>query len=118
MHIDPIKPVLKAPGIERLKLLSEQLLSSFAFKLNLRRYNLAPYSVKLEERCETRSDGYREVMIHVVSGPDMEAERLLLRNRVMPMLVERQGLTLVHLSAQRKRFWWDKGYLGGVWGLF
>ena len=26
----------------------------------------------------------------------------------------RQGLTLVHLSAQRKRFCWDKGYFGGV----
>jgi hypothetical protein len=26
----------------------------------------------------------------------------------------RQGLTPVHLSAPRKRFWWDKGYLGGV----
>ena len=25
-----------------------------------------------------------------------------------------QGLTLVHLSAHRKRFWWDKGYLGCV----
>jgi len=25
-----------------------------------------------------------------------------------------QGLTLVHLSAQRKRFLRDKGYLGGV----
>ena len=25
-----------------------------------------------------------------------------------------QGLTLVHLSAQRKRFQWDKGYLGGI----
>jgi len=29
-----------------------------------------------------------------------------------------QGRTLVHLSAQRKRFCWDKGYLGGVYGLF
>jgi len=29
-----------------------------------------------------------------------------------------QGLTLVHLSAQRKRSWWDKGYLWGVWGVF
>ena len=27
-----------------------------------------------------------------------------------------QGLTPVHLSAQRKRFWSDKGYLGGVFG--
>jgi len=25
-----------------------------------------------------------------------------------------QGRTLVHLTAQRKRFWWDKGYVGGV----
>jgi len=30
----------------------------------------------------------------------------------------RQGLNLVHLSAQRRRFWWDKGYLGGVEGVF
>jgi len=29
-----------------------------------------------------------------------------------------QGRTLVHLSAQCKRFWWDKEYLGGVYGLF
>jgi hypothetical protein len=25
-----------------------------------------------------------------------------------------QGLTLVHVSAERKRFLWDKGCLGGV----
>jgi len=30
----------------------------------------------------------------------------------------RQGLTLAHLSAQLERFWWDKGYLGGVKGVF
>jgi len=29
-----------------------------------------------------------------------------------------QGLTLVHLSAQRKRFLWDKGYSGGVQEVF
>jgi hypothetical protein len=29
-----------------------------------------------------------------------------------------QGRTLVHLSAQRKRFRLDKGYLGGVQGVF
>jgi len=28
------------------------------------------------------------------------------------------GLAPVHLSAQRKRYWWDQGYLGGVWGVF
>jgi len=29
-----------------------------------------------------------------------------------------QGLTLVHLSAQGKRFWLDKGFLRGVQGVF
>ena len=29
-----------------------------------------------------------------------------------------QGLTLVHLSAQHKRFSWDKGYSGGGKGVF
>jgi hypothetical protein len=29
-----------------------------------------------------------------------------------------QGHTLVHLTAQRKRYWWDEGYLGSVQGVF
>ena len=40
MQVDPIKPTLKAPGIHRLKLNYVKLLSNFAFKFNLRRYNL------------------------------------------------------------------------------
>jgi hypothetical protein len=32
-----MKPVLKAPGTERLKLKYEELLSNFGFKFNLRR---------------------------------------------------------------------------------
>ena len=38
MHVDPIKPTLKAPGTMRLKLKYGKLLSSFAFRFNLRRY--------------------------------------------------------------------------------
>jgi hypothetical protein len=38
VHIDPIKPKLKPPGTKRLKLKCDILLSSFAFKFNLRRY--------------------------------------------------------------------------------
>jgi len=38
VQVDPIKPTLKAPGIERLKLKHEELLSNFGFKFNLRRY--------------------------------------------------------------------------------
>ena len=36
--VDPDKPTLKAPGIERLKLQYEELLSYFGFRFNLRRY--------------------------------------------------------------------------------
>ena len=39
MQLDPIKPTLKAPGTERLKLIYDELLSSFAFNFNLRRYS-------------------------------------------------------------------------------
>eukprot|EP00982_Pelagococcus_subviridis_P016475 31479-Pelagococcus_subviridis.AAC.37 len=49
---------------------------------------LAPYSAHLEKTCETRDDGYREVLIHVISGPGMEAERLVLRDKVCPALVD------------------------------
>jgi len=41
VQIDPIKPTLKPPGTERLKLECDILLSTFAFKFNLRRYNKA-----------------------------------------------------------------------------
>ena len=41
MQLDPIKPTLKVPGTKRLKLLYDKLVSSFAFKFDLRRYNKA-----------------------------------------------------------------------------
>ena len=39
MQIDPNKPTLKATRSVRLKLIFSKLLSSIAFKFNLRRYN-------------------------------------------------------------------------------
>ena len=41
MQLHPIKPVLTAPGSKRLKLRSDEPLSGFAFKFNLRRYTKA-----------------------------------------------------------------------------
>jgi hypothetical protein len=38
VQVGPMKPILKAPGNSRLKLICGKLLSSFAFKFNLRRY--------------------------------------------------------------------------------
>ena len=39
VQVEPGKPTLKPPGSKRLKLQSEALLSSVAFKFNLCRYN-------------------------------------------------------------------------------
>ena len=41
VQVDPMRPKLKPPGIKRLKLGYDGLLSNFGFKFNLRRYNLA-----------------------------------------------------------------------------
>ena len=38
MQVVPVKPTLKAPGIKRLKLRYDELLSNFASNFNLRRY--------------------------------------------------------------------------------
>ena len=40
MQADPISPTLKAPGTKPLKLQCDMLLSTSAFKFNLRRYDL------------------------------------------------------------------------------
>jgi len=39
VQVDPMKPTLKAPRPKRPKLQCNILLSTFAFKFNLRRYN-------------------------------------------------------------------------------
>ena len=41
-QVDPINPTFKAPGTKRLKQKNDELLSSFAFKINLRRYTMGP----------------------------------------------------------------------------
>jgi hypothetical protein len=40
VQVDPIKPILKPPGTKRLELKCDILLSTFAFKVKLRRYTL------------------------------------------------------------------------------
>jgi hypothetical protein len=39
VQVESIKPVLIPPGIKRLKLAYDKLVSNFAFNANLRRYN-------------------------------------------------------------------------------
>ena len=78
MPVDPIKPTLKAPGTKRLKLKDDELLSSFAFKFNLRRYDevLDEVNARLDENFDAT---------HWVPGMG-------------------QGLTLAHFSAQPESF--------------
>jgi len=40
VQVDPVKLTLKAPGTKHLKLKYDKPLSNFAFKFNLRRYNV------------------------------------------------------------------------------
>jgi len=39
VQVDPLIPMLKAPGTKRLKLNYDEPLSNFAFEFNLRRYS-------------------------------------------------------------------------------
>jgi hypothetical protein len=45
VQVDPIKPKLIPPGTKHMKLLRDILLSTFAFKINLRRYNMASHTM-------------------------------------------------------------------------
>jgi len=95
VQVDPIKPTLKAPGTKRLKPLHDEPLSNFTFKYNLRRYKMAKCNQPIS--CGAfNNDG--SIFAYAVSydwskgGHDPQA-----------------GATLVHFSAQRKRFLWDRG---------
>jgi len=87
VQVDPVKPTLKAPGTQRLKVECDETLSSFAFNFNLRRYNM--------EAIVARG----KVPI-VVGGTGLYLRWLT---------CGRQGLTLLHFSAQRERFLCDRG---------
>ena len=69
MQVDPIKPVLKAPGTTRLKLKYGKLLSSFAFKFNLRRY----------------IEGEKGLVIRVAGSKDMPVVRRCRLNLSKPL---------------------------------
>ena len=54
MQVDPIKPTLKAPGSNCLKLKCDEPLSNFAFKFNLRRHTMvSPNEAHAEETSQT-----------------------------------------------------------------
>jgi dynein heavy chain len=61
VQVDPIKPMLKPPGTKRLKAVCDIMLSTSAFKFNLRRYSKAgekSRSVPVNPKAVTRNELY------------------------------------------------------------
>ena len=54
MQVDPINPMLKPPGAKHLKVIYDELLSSFAFKFNLRRHSKGEFETGFERGGQTR----------------------------------------------------------------
>ena len=89
VQVDPIKPKLKAPGTKRLKLNCGMLLSTCGFKFSLRCYTKGHAAASNNlALCYEEGRGVPEQSLDRARG---------------------QGLTLVHFSAQRKCFPWDRG---------
>ena len=57
MQIDPLKPTLKAPDSNRLKLEHEKTLSNFTFTFNLRRFSLVAKALERAARVTDTLDG-------------------------------------------------------------
>ena len=100
MQVDPLKPSLKGPGSERLKLQCDDLLAFFAFTFNLRRY-----TVLAEDDWVAWCSHY-----HTPRVSDAAAEKVLhamcsgLASPLSSPGTNGQGLTLVHFSAQPEPF--------------
>ena len=95
VQVAPIKPKLKAPGIVLLKPGYDEPVSSSAFKIQLAPLQPGRGGVGAVARGPGVGDG-----VPVLAG----AQR-------------GQGLTLVHFSAQRKRFLWERGACWGRVGV-
>ena len=84
MQVDPIKPTLKQTGTKHLKVKCDKLLSSFAFKFNLRRYTEEASAASELARCDAaRGDGLlgaNEERAHVLLVAHNTTERLLLKH--------------------------------------
>ena len=95
VHLDPIKPKLKAPGIKLSKLKFDKPLSNFAFNFNLRRYSEGGAAC-----CPTRRSAPPPPRPPPPPQPAAAAASWL--------WTPWQGLTLVHFSAQLECLVWDR----------
>jgi hypothetical protein len=75
-----MKPMLKAPGTKRLKLKRDIPLSTSAFKINLRRYNVAKLRDELGAMHEVEPGRYRPPRQTISFGPSSEGPQCVLRS--------------------------------------
>ena len=74
VQVDPMQPMLKAPGSKRLKLEHHNLLSNFAFKMNLRRYIKGPPRCPASPRraCTSAAGAYTRSLFSSTSISDTQ----------------------------------------------
>jgi len=94
-----MKPTLKAPGTNRLKLKPEEPLSSFAFKFNLRRYSEEDRRLQFE-------DELRGQLVTLMGGRAMPAHFL---HSFLLTFVEPQGASHGELNQPSPQCHADRG---------
>jgi regulator of telomere elongation helicase 1 len=78
---------------------------NFAFKFKLRRYNVGPSGKRLNSSYRFRdTDEYKVELGQLI----VNFSRIIPDGLLVFFPSYGQGLTLVHSSAQRKRFLWDR----------
>ena len=85
VQVDPIKPELDPPGTKRLKRDHDELLSCFAFKFHLRRYNSA---LSAEEQ-----DRQGRTLVHFSAQPEpFLTQNIPPNTQIHPMTPPKQPL--------------------------
>jgi hypothetical protein len=64
VHVDPIKPKLKLPGTQLLKLKCDEPLSKFAFKIELRRYTMEENEADMADEADEGQAAELEAMLN------------------------------------------------------
>ena len=99
-----MKPKLKPPGTKRLKLKHDVLLSTFAFKFNLRRYTLYQQLLAWMVHGLLAGAYTRPLLSSTLALEGLITQEPRRLTHSLSRANTLQGLTLVHFSAQPEPF--------------